>query len=193
MCIENHKFMNQNITDLQPQNSRISTEVIEWVPVQDPVSAEVIEFDLTPWDKVEILDAPKRVQRSPGTIPIYPVPAVTREMATQSQDRQPFVWTKKDTVTVVRFVTPVALGVGGAYGVYVLLSFLIAQTAFWLVIGGVAAVTVLRWILSHDTRQEVSTPVDRQRGGDVITNVHVNGSRGNVITNVFVNYQNDEI
>lgn len=171
------------MTDQDPQTDRNFPATFEWEQGEwtYPAGGPVIES----WPEADVIPAPEP-QR-----PAAPAKA-PRSVTSAPSEPAPFVWKRKDTVTVLRFVVPAAVGGTAAYGAFMLLAFLVTQTLFWVGVGVVFVLTsFLSVIREGRTRDNPSFPPVQKTRGDVTTNVYVRGQTGNVTTNVYV--QNDEV
>jgi hypothetical protein len=178
--------MNQKTSGQDPQNTRNAPAIYEWeggdwtYPAGGPV--------MPTWEDAQVIPAePKNYPASTSG---------KREVAPFTEESpQPFVWKRKDTMTVVRFVVPVAAIVTTGYGVFLVLAWLVTQTFFWLSVGAIVLfVSLFSDFPRRDKRDKHGMPVvpEKRTGGNVTTNVFVRGNAGDVTTNVFVNYQNDD-
>ncbi len=105
-----------------------------------------------------------------------------------------WLWVARGTWAVIQYFAPVALILGGFYGLYVLLAWLVQQTIFWMAVGLVAVAAVLLSAIQSRPRWEDRgrTAPDR-KPGQVITNVRVEGGTlGDVVTNIFVTSKPDK-
>lgn len=181
--------MEKETTGTGPQNTRKTPAEVVWV-----------------WEGGQALELP--TEEMPQEMPNnYPVPV--DDLPYVEVKRAPLVqpdpvyyvepaleflpWVAVTTVKVLKFSLPFAIGAGVLYVGYIGLSWLVAQTMFWVcLVAAVFVLVMLSFFLeSLPDRSRPKIQDKRPSAGNVVTNVHVNGVHGDVITNVFVNLKKE--
>lgn len=174
--------MENNTSGVGPQNTRRSPAIVEWEFSQEGFPDTMPEpgyylpaqVEDIPYEPVAE-NTPAQVERPDAVEIVIPVAQITRV-----------------TVQVVKVAAPVMIGGGVLYGLFLALSWLVVQTLFWMILLGLAAGLIFLSLFLESVRDgRPNVPAKKDpAGGNVTTNVHVIGGKGDVTTNVFVHYDN---
>lgn len=176
--------MAQETSGRYPQNARNSPEngPAEWKIIH-PGNAAVGRVKIP----MEVVDLEPEDSRAVATYTRAEALAIQRREESRAKlEALRREQNRRATAQAVRVLSPVA-GAGTAIGVA--LMYVSAAHVFLSV---VVLVFVSAFVSSLSNAVKYQrTGQDKRTGGDVTTNVHVNGTGGNVTTNVFVNYKKD--